>query len=42
VKLDDETIAELTVMSGFDDDLAGQITATSKRIVACSLRSRPR
>src|SRR6476619_700490 len=32
LQLDDETIAELTVMSGFDDDLAGQITATSKRI----------
>ena len=32
LKLDDETIAELTVMSGFDDDLAGQITATSNRI----------
>jgi transposase len=32
LKLDDETIAELTVLSGFDDDLAGQITATSNRI----------
>jgi transposase len=32
LQLDDETIAELTVMSGFDDDLAGQITATSNRI----------
>jgi hypothetical protein len=32
LKVDDETIAELTVMSGFDDDLAGQITATSYRI----------
>ena len=32
LKLDDETIAELTVLSGFDDDLAQQITATSNRI----------
>src|SRR5664279_5423766 len=32
LKVDDETIAELTVLSGFDDDLAGQITATSNRI----------
>ena len=32
LKIDDETIAELTVMSGFDDDLAQQITATSNRI----------
>src|SRR6476661_3628346 len=32
LQLDDETIAELTVLSGFDDDLAGQITATSNRI----------
>ena len=32
LKLDDETTAELTVLSGFDDDLAGQITATSNRI----------
>ena len=29
---DDETVAELTMLSGFDDDLAGQITATSNRI----------
>jgi transposase len=32
LKVDDETIAELTVLSGFDDDLAQQITATSNRI----------
>ena len=32
LKLDDERIAELTVLSGFDDDLAQQITATSNRI----------
>lgn len=32
VKLDDETLAELGVLCGFDDDLAGQITATSNRI----------
>lgn len=32
LKFNDETIAELTVMSGFDDDLAQQITATSNRI----------
>ena len=32
LQLDDETIAELTVMSRFDDDLAGRITATSNRI----------
>ncbi len=32
LKIDDETMAELTVLSGFDDDLAGQITATSNRI----------
>ena len=30
VELDDETLAELGVLCGFDDDLAGQITATSK------------
>lgn len=27
---DDETVAELTMLSGFDDDLAGQITATKQ------------
>ena len=32
VELDDETLAELGVLCGFDDDLAGQITATSNRI----------
>lgn len=32
LRVDDDTIAELTVLSGFDDDLAGQITATSNRI----------
>jgi len=32
LRLDDERIAELTVLSGFDDDLAQQITATSNRI----------
>lgn len=32
LKFNDETIAELTVLSGFDDDLAQQITATSNRI----------
>ena len=31
-ELDDETPAELRVLCGFDDDLAGQITATSNRI----------
>jgi hypothetical protein len=42
LQLDDQTIAELTVMSGFDDDLDGQITATSNLILACSPRSTPR
>ncbi len=32
VELDDETLTELGVLCGFDDDLAGQITATSNRI----------
>lgn len=32
VELDDVTLAELGVLCGFDDDLAGQITATSNRI----------
>ncbi|MBD8045438.1 IS110 family transposase [Arthrobacter sp. Sa2BUA2] len=32
VELDDETLAELGVLCGFDDDLTGQITATSNRI----------
>ena len=32
VELDDETLAELGVLCGFDDDLAAQITATSNRI----------
>ena len=32
VELDDETLAELGVLWGFDDDLTGQITATSNRI----------
>ena len=32
LRVDDDTVAELTVLSGFDDDLAGQITATSNRI----------
>ena len=32
VELDDETLAELSVLSGFDDDLAGQIPATSNRV----------
>jgi transposase len=30
--LDDEQLAELTMLCGFDDDLAGQITQTSNRI----------
>src|SRR6476661_4453975 len=41
LQLDDETIAELTVMSGFDDDLAGQITATSNRIRGLLTRIHP-
>lgn len=32
IALDDETLAELGVLCGFDDDLAAQITATSNRI----------
>ena len=32
LRVDDETVAALTVLSGFDDYLAGQITATSNRI----------
>lgn len=32
IALDDETLAELGVLWGFDDDLAAQITATSNRI----------
>ena len=32
VDLDDETLAELGVLCGFDDDLADHITATSNRI----------
>lgn len=32
VELDDETLTELGVLCGFDDDLAGQITAISNRI----------
>lgn len=41
VELDDETLAELEVLCGFDDDLAGQITATSNRS-AEDCRSRTR
>ena len=32
LKLADNEVAELTMLCGFDDDLAGQITATSNRI----------
>lgn len=32
LQLADEQVAELTMLCGFDDDLAGQITATSNRI----------
>lgn len=32
IALDDETLAELGVLCGFDDDLAAQITPTSNRI----------
>jgi transposase len=32
LQLADEQIAELTMLCGFDDDVAGQITATSNRI----------
>jgi transposase len=32
IAVDDETLAELGVLCGFDDDLAAQITATSNRI----------
>ncbi|MBA5690741.1 IS110 family transposase [Rugamonas apoptosis] len=32
IRLDDEQLAELTMLCGFDDDLADQITQTSNRI----------
>ena len=32
LKLDDDELAELTMLCGFDDDLAGQITQTSNRV----------
>lgn len=32
LQLADEQVAELSVLCGFDDDLAGQVTATSNRI----------
>ena len=32
IQVPDEQVAELTMLCGFDDDLAGQITATSNRI----------
>lgn len=32
LRLDDEQLAELTMLCGFDDDLADQITQTSNRI----------
>jgi transposase len=32
LRLDDEQLAELTMLCGFDDDLAGQMTQTSNRI----------
>ncbi len=39
LKIADQDVAELTMLCGFDDDLASQITQTSNRIVACSRRS---
>jgi len=32
LRLDDERLAELTMLCGFDDDLADQITQTNNRI----------
>jgi transposase len=32
IQIDDEEVAELSMLCGFDDDLAGQITQTSNRI----------
>jgi transposase len=32
IQIDDEQVAELSMLCGFDDDLAGQITQTSNRI----------
>ncbi len=34
-RLADEQLAELTMLCGFDDDLAAQVTQTSNRIPAC-------
>ena len=39
VDLDDETIAELQMIVGFDDDLAGEATRISTASAACSPRS---
>ncbi|MBD4429715.1 transposase, partial [Xanthomonas citri pv. citri] len=32
IRVDEEQIAELAMLAGFDDDLAAQITATSNRL----------
>ena len=39
IQLADEQVAELSMLSGFDDDLAGQVTATTTASGACSPRS---
>lgn len=41
VELEDETLAELGVLSRFDDDLVGQITATSNRIRGLLTQTHP-
>lgn len=41
IALDDETLAELGVFCGFDDDLAGEITAVSNRIRALLTQIHP-
>lgn len=35
IQLADESIAELSMLCGFDDDILQQMTATSNRIAAC-------